>query len=261
MTPQAALIELLGRVGAGNGEAVFLNQEELSQWPVTAVAAMKSQKLFTKARPAVSVVCIGCERECVMPVHDLPTTRSPAPFIVCDKRSDINRVAVSTDRLTQWRCDAHAVCGFVAGSLGLRASDQHPANGDLMNIGMARGDKRSQMLALRVDGRLSLVIGNNAVPLAELVDFDDGAYSLDVAIVRQMVDAATPADPRYTPTIAKREARKLDTQTMYERWQKAYRALRKRRPNMSDVWYSEQIAKTDVALGRDAGTIKKNMKS
>jgi hypothetical protein len=56
MTPQAALIELLARVGARNGAAVFVSAEELSQWPVAAVAAMKSQKLLARARPAISVL-------------------------------------------------------------------------------------------------------------------------------------------------------------------------------------------------------------
>ena len=115
MTPQDALIELLTRVGALNGAAVLVSAEELSQWPAAAVAAMKSQKLLARARPAVSVVCPGCERECVMPVHTLPTEpRDPASFIVCDKRDDINRVPVSAKRLMQWRCDADAVCGFMS---------------------------------------------------------------------------------------------------------------------------------------------------
>ena len=46
---------------------------------------------------------------------------------------------------------------------------------------------------------------------------------------------------------------------MYASWQKAYRALCKKSPGKSDVWYSQQIAKTPVAKGRDATTIKKHM--
>src|SRR3981081_3455729 len=114
MTPQATLIELLARLGAVNGAAVLVSDEELSQWPAAAVAAMKSQKLLARARPASSVVCPGCERACVMPVHTLPrASGTAASFIVCDKRSDINRVPVSPDRLMQWRCDSDAVCGFI----------------------------------------------------------------------------------------------------------------------------------------------------
>jgi hypothetical protein len=39
-------------------------------------------------------------------------------------------------------------------------------------------------------------------------------------MIRQLVDSATTADNRYTPTNARREVRKLDTQAMYESWQK-----------------------------------------
>jgi hypothetical protein len=261
MTPQAALIELLARVGAENGAAVLVSNEELSQWPAAAVAAMKSQRLLRRAQPSSSAICPGCERACVMPVHSLSwSSRAAASFIVCDKRSDINRVAVFAERLKQWRCDADAVCGFIAASLGLRRSDQHPADAGLLNIGIASGDKRSQMLCLQPKGDLALVAANNAVPLAELIGYRDGEYSVDGDMIRQVVDSATTADPRYTPSNARREARKLDTQAMYEDWRKAYRDLKKQRRNMSGVWYSKQIAKQDIAAGRSAETIRKHMK-
>ena len=67
-------------------------------------------------------------------------------------------------------------------------------------------------------------------------------YSIDSAMIRQLVDSATTADIRYTPSNARREARKLDTKGLHESWQKEYRALKKHRPGMSDVWYSQQIA-------------------
>jgi hypothetical protein len=55
--------------------------------------------------------------------------------------------------------------------------------------------------------------------------------------------------------------RKLDTQARHERWRKAYSELKKeQRRQMSDVWYSQQIAKTQIADGRSADTIRKHMK-
>jgi hypothetical protein len=59
---------------------------------------------------------------------------------------------------------------------------------------------------------------------------------------------------------ARREARKLDTKAMYKKWQKAYQAEIKRRPSMSDVWYSQQISKMSIAQNRCADTIRKKMK-
>ena len=184
-----------------------------------------------------------------------------ASFVVCDKRDDTNRVPIAADQLLQWRCDVPSVCQFVATGLDLRQSAQQATSDTLVNIGMVRGDKRSQMLALRLQHELALTAGNSTIPLADLVNFEDDSFAVDAVMVRQMVDTAPPADPRHTPTTAKREVRKSDTQAMYVGWQKAYRKLLKTNPGKSDVWYAKQIEKTPAAQSRNYSTIKKHMHS
>lgn len=262
MTPQAVLVELLERLGAGAAKTILINEEELTRWPDEAVAALKTQKLLIKAKPTASAICPGCERECVMPVHIIPAKENlPArAFISCDKRNDISRVTVSLEKLNQWQCTIDFVRKFIANSLELRQSNQYTVNPDLINIGIAKGNKRSQMLCLEADGVLSLVSGNSRLPLTELIEYHAGAYSLDDATIRQLVDNATMADNRYTPSNAKREVRKLDTAAMHESWQKEYRVLKKQHPNKSDTWYSQKIAKMEIASGRSTETIRKNMK-
>jgi hypothetical protein len=196
-----------------------------------------------------------------MPVHTPPTAvGSKASFIVCDKRSDINRVTVSASCLIQWQCNAELVCGFIATRLELRRSERQTANADPWEIGIASGNKRRQMLCLQADGELTLVVGGNKVPLAELITFGDGQYSLDGDIIRQMVDTSTTADNRYTPSQVKREASKLKTQALHALWQKAYRELKRSQPGKTDTWYAQKIAKMDIAQKRDPKTIRKNMK-
>jgi hypothetical protein len=196
-----------------------------------------------------------------MPVYSLPAAKgSSSSFIVCDKRSDVNRVLVTSERLKQWQCNADLVSEFVADSLGLRRSARQTDISGRWEIGTARGDRRSQMLCLEANGTLALAAGNNKIPLVELIEFHDGKYSLDVAMIRVLVDAATTADKRYTPDSSRREARKLDTQAMYEAWRKEYRKLKKNHPNASDVWISRKIAKSDIARGRNPETIRKKMK-
>ncbi|MGA7578285.1 MAG: hypothetical protein ACLQUW_12830 [Desulfobaccales bacterium] len=261
MKPVDALVELWDRVGANHGAAVLVNDDELRQWPSEAVKTMQSQRIVAKARPAASAICPGCEHECVMPVHTVPASaRNAVSFIVCDKRSDINRVPLSAGRLIQWQCNVDLVCGFIAASLGLRRSDRQTANADLWEIGVASGNKRRQMLCLQADGGLTLVVGGNKVPLEELIGFCDGQYSLDGDVIRRMVDAATTADSRYTPSQAKREARKLKTQELHESWQKEYRKLKRIKPGRTDSWYAQQISKMDIGQNRDPETIRKNMK-
>ena len=247
-------------MGARHGAAVLISGEELRHWPDVAVSAMKSHTLLVRARPATTVVCPGCEEDCVMPVQTMPAEpRGSAPFIVCDKRSDINRVAIASERVDQWKCDVEAIARFVAGLLGLRRSGGRSDGSGMVRIGRAAGDTRRQMLCLRTHGDVALVAADATVPLADLVDFDRGDYGIDARAVRQLIDLTTTADPRYTPSTARREARKFDTQTLHVGWQKAHRDLRRRRPNQSKTWYALQIAKTNIGAGRSPATIRKHL--
>lgn len=261
MTPEGALFELLARVGARHGATVVITDHQLSEWPSAAVTAMKKQSLLAKSRPANSAVCPGCERECVMPVHIVTyNAHAPEAFIVCDKRNDINRVTIPTDKLTQWQTGDDAVARFIAASLALRFNGKRQDNDKQLEVGVSTGAKRTQMLCLRCNGELVLVAGSIRIPLAETILFSDGRYAIDADLVRQLVDMSTTGDARHTPSTARREVRKLETETMHEQWRKEYRALKKKRPSMSDVWYSQQIAKQEIAQGRGAETIRKQMK-
>ena len=255
------LLELLERVGASRDAAVLVDEEELSRWPAETVLGMKAHKLLVKASPAGTVVCPGCEQECTMPVYTVSDgAGKAAAFVVCDKRDDISRVAVPAERLRKWRCGMEAVGGFVARSLGLRPESQRKAGDGLWELGLVTGRRCGQMICLRANGTLELVIGKSAMPLAEVVRSGMDGYSVDGAAIRQLVDTATTGDSRYTPSDARREARKVETQALYERWRKEYRALKRSRPEMSDVWYAQQIAKKPIAKGRSAETIRKHMK-
>jgi len=72
------------------------------------------------------------------------------------------------------------------------------------------------------------------------------------------IPSPEPTLRRKDPAV-RREARKLDTQAKQAKWQKEYRRLKRSRPGMSDVWYSQRIAEMDMAEGRSAETIRKHM--
>ena len=157
MMPQDALCELLARLGASRGEAVLISEEELDTWPAQAVKAMKLQKMLVRARPAASAVCPGCEQECVMPVHTMTAgSQGSASFIVCDKRSDVNRVAVHNSRLEQWRSSGTAISELLASLLGLRCPDAGDTPTGRWEVGMLKGAKGSSHLVLSAEGSLTL---------------------------------------------------------------------------------------------------------
>lgn len=259
MTPEAILVELLVRLGATGGTGVLVGGDEVEEWSSIAVAALQSGGLIRKAAPATSTVCPGCEQECAMPVHVLPAPPGAA-FVFCDRRDDVDRVRVPMAVLERWLCDPEAVCAFVAACLGLSRAAPSVAPAGMYAVGMARGDRRSQMLCLEISGDVNLVAGDARRPLAQLVQYENAAYTLDAAAVRRLIDSSGTGDSRYTPSSIRREARKLKTQEMHDRWHRAYLKKKKQRPGMSDRWYAQQIAKSEIANNRSSETIRKHMK-
>ena len=196
-----------------------------------------------------------------MPVEASPDdVGAKMPFIVCDKRNDINRVPVPSERLVQWRYSIRAVCQFIADQLGLRQAIKQAADSNLWEIGIANGKKRNQMIGLRVANLLKLTAGDRVAPLVELVGYHESAYTLDTKKILRLVDSSTAADPRHTTTTDRREERKRETQTRHEKWREAYLKLKKDHPDKSDTWCAIQISKMTIGKGFEVETIRKNMK-
>lgn len=188
MTPQAALIELLGRVGATQGAAVLVNDDELSLWPGAAVAVMKSQRLLAKARPASSATCPGCERDCVMPVHTPLDTHPPASFIVCDKRGDVNRVPVPIGKLEQWQITGGLIADALARLLGLSRTATQAMDGRQWAIGVFKGKMHNSPVTLLAGDNLTLSLAGHSVPLVDVLAIEGNALALDKAALIRLVD-------------------------------------------------------------------------
>ena len=195
-----------------------------------------------------------------MPVDTIPSsTGKSASFVVCDKRSDINRVAILSGQLVQWQSSTTVVAKFIARSLSVRWQGT-TSRGNELEIGIVKAARKSQMLCLRSERELALVAGTGVLPLIEAVTFAEGRFTLDVELVEQLVNNSSTSDARYTPSNAKREARKLDTQARIDSWRRERRSLKKRHPDKSDAWCAIQISKMDIGEGRSSETIRKNMK-
>lgn len=223
MTPQAALIELLERVGAGHGAAVLVSDYELSQWPSAAVTEIKTRRLLSKTRPASSVVCPGCERECMMPVHTLSdTARCPAAFIVCDKRSDINRVPVPINRLEQWQASGDSIADLLAGLLGLHRSGASGTNATRWEIGMLKGAKHSSHLVLLADDNLTLTLAGHLVALTDVLALEGNAFKVDRRTLNRLVDQPVAGAGDTESAAQRRERLKKRVQVLKTKGTKAF---------------------------------------
>lgn len=259
MTQGDVVRELLQCLGTDGDSTI--PWEQVRRWPKGAIDTFQDAGWLKAADLAETVECPGCEENCPMPVEIFPTDDGQAirAFVACEDRN-FGRVKIPPARLQQWRLTQGQLARWIADTLTLRFSGKRLDGGSLLELGLVSGEKRAQMLCLHTAGELALVAGSNRIPLVNAIQLIDGALSLDTDLIRQLVDSAATGDARYTPNTARREVRKLETAAMHEQWRKEYRALKKSRPNMSDAWYSQQIAKMECAHGRSAGTIKKNMK-
>jgi hypothetical protein len=260
MRPEAAFIDLLERIVAVHPAPARISAAELMRFPQTAVAALKKQNLLTPTKAASSIVCRACEKHCNRPVHAATTASGEVrSFIVCEQLSDVNRVPVKPPFLEQWQITFRHLANFVAADLSIRPNFKTSAS-HILGLGLGKGKKRTQLLRLRCAEELLLEIGDKSIPLAELVAFDEDRFTLEQQFIQQAIDDSGTGDPRHTPSIIKRENRKLSTQARNERWRKEYRVLSKTHPGQSDKWISNQIANRPMGEGKSSETIRKNMK-
>ncbi len=189
MTPLTALIEILNRIGANNGSSIFINCQELSEWPIDVVKAIKAYGLLTQAPPATRTVCIGCEQSCSMPVNVLTNqTDTPTAFVVCDKRDDINRISIPLNHIEQWQASGYSLANMLSKLLELPISGTNAVNSARWEIGVIRGTKHSSHIILTADNKLILSTAGHQLALNELLSFVNKTIKIDKPKILRAVD-------------------------------------------------------------------------
>ena len=189
MTSERIWLELLDRISAQGGAKIFITEQELFTWPNDVVSALKVCGLITKASPAVSAVCSGCERECIMPVDVIiDHAQAPHAFITCDKRHDINRVSVAICCLEQWQTSGGEIANLVASLLALESYGVSQSHVSKWEIGLLRGLKHTSYLTLLIEEKLKLSLAGHIIALTDVLSFVDSAFKIDRRRLSDLVD-------------------------------------------------------------------------
>lgn len=212
LTPDAALLELLARLGAAPGRAVALSTDELQQWPPEAVAALKAHAVLRPGKPGDTAVCPGCERACVMPVQVRTRPDRPAAaFIVCDRRDDIGRVPLAPAHLERWRSDAQTLGDALAALLGTGACHPVPATPYTFRLGSVAGTAGKAAVQLRFDlqGGTLLELAGHALDLAAVLAIQGSRLVLDTRHLARCADAPAAGAALAAESAGQRTARLL----------------------------------------------------
>ena len=268
MTLNDVLLSLLEAMDA-TGETHLVDWDTVQHWPKDALDTLLKAGILTNAKPALSVECLECDNRCFMDVHQLSGSDNKAvrSFIVCDDpemQGQMGRIEIPLKRLQQWKVTRFQLARVIAGLLGIecKAEDRHgQAN---IRVGMVKGKNGRRWLSLNKSPLTLEVNDDHHQPLEEVLFFEDGALAIDRMRIDQLIDKA-PASTgkKHKPSTDKREAGKRKTEAMYEDWHEEYVKLRRKHPDTvhhSDNWIAKQIAKMDIAQGRDSETVRKNMK-
>lgn len=262
MTFNDVLVELIESLRAET-KSVLISWDTVQHWPEGALETFLQLGLLIPAPAAQSIECHACENHCFMDVLIVQTdSASTRAFIVCDDtdmQSQIGRVSLPLDRLHQWQGSVNLLSGVIAGVLGLKDKIHFAANQSVIKLGMLQS-KRGRRWVTFNSSDLSLEVNHHSRPIEELLYFDEQRQVIDQNAIDELLDR----DPlniskKYTPSITKRELRKLETFAMHQNWQDEFLRLKGVYPNKPNTWHAARIAKMDIAKGKDAETIRKIM--
>jgi hypothetical protein len=263
MTDNDVLKELLAHLRAEN-KPIVIGWDAVQHWPDGALDRFLMLGLLVPAATAQSIECHACDNRCFMDVMTV-THNDPAlnrAFVVCDDadmQGQMGRVKIPLIRLQQWQSSVKQFALAIAGLLGLKDKIAFTTNQAVIKLGMMTSSKGRRWVTLNCL-ELLLEINQNTLPIDELLYFDEQQLVIDQNAVAALLNSEPLSKgKKYTPSTSKREARKLETQSMYQDWKDEYLKLNGLPPNKPDTWYAAKIFKMEIAKGRDAETILKNM--
>lgn len=265
MTANDVLLDLLAHLRSTNCP-ILIDWDTTQQWPNDALDKFLYIGFLTPASVAQSIECHGCENHCFMDVitqtnNDPKHTRA---FIVCDDpdmQSQIGRVQIPLVRLQQWQASVKQLSKVIADLLGFKDKIVFIPDQSVIRLGMLKSRSGRRWVTLNTSD-LSLEINQHALPIDDLLYFDDKLLSIDQECIDDLLNRESlNQSKKYTPSTAKREAKKLETQAMYQDWNDEYLRLKERHRNKSKTWCSIQISKMAIGKDRNAETIRRNLKN
>lgn len=248
---------------ASSGKPILINYQTANEWHSGAIALFLKHTLISSASSAQSIQCSGCENHCFMDVITRKYESITRAFILCEDtemQSHIGRIEAPIEHLKQWQSSTKHLASVIARLLNLDSHSEQNTQGKI-RLDMMKSSKGRRWVSLQFEP-LALEINQHLIPLNELLYFEGEQLLIDRHRVDDLLERAHLSnDKNYEPSTNKQEARKLKTKAMYQDWKDEYIKRKRAKPNASDSSISKQIAKMDIAQGKDSETIRKNMKN
>ena len=202
-----------------------------------------------------------------MPVHALPGTPhdAPLPFIVCDKRSDTNRVPVPLRRLERWRASGDSIAAFLADELGLPDHPNEAVSPGRWEFGWFEGARNGGDLALIADEGMTVALGGHSIALADVLVLDGETLRLDTGALVTLLERDTRQP---IAEVGSAEQRRRSAKAAADARHDRPGGSREKQERMREIWASgkyttkERCAEEEcAALGISFSTARKALRN
>ena len=262
MTPghRKTLTSILNRVAepGAQRDAIFLF-EEVCGWPDGTIAPLIGAGLLEDAEPSDTITCRGCEERCLQPVAFLDASdgRQQVAISECHLFATMGPFEHPADTLRRWKCHREMIARFVGRQLGLRLKDRDERWRRVRYATLQVGDIH-RAVSLDFSGTLQLLVGGSAIPLIEVMDWEETGISLDKdavnAIAAQSNDLHS-GNKRTQPSTSVQDDNKLWTQIRNRRLQQRLEKLAGEHPKRSKEVLVKRIEKSGEFPGMNWQTI------
>lgn len=195
-----------------------------------------------------------------MPIYTQIDGKDSESFIVCDKRSDINRVVVDRIQMQQWKLTGMQVARLFAQLMGFSEHLKLNSDTNRIRLGMLKSKKGRRCLSLNVKS-IELELNTYSFPVEDVLYLEESGFAIDMNIIHKAA-SKTPQSvaSKYQSSSKKRVIAKAKTAEKHQDWKDEYKSLKSTYEDKSDAWIARKISKMDIAKRRSVETIRKNMK-
>jgi hypothetical protein len=266
-----ALLQNLSQSLKQGDDKIIYSFADVQQWQAGVLPLLLDYKLIKPVSVAQSIECTGCENQCFMDIISHEINEQRRSYIVCDDsemQSQIGRILVLQEQLKQWQISVKNLALLLVNLLGLNdpSFDASTLKSDIIRLGMLKSTGGRQWASL-CKQPLALDLNQELIPLTELLYCESNKIVLDHDRIKAVLAVKQPIKAKdYQSNTSKLEQRKAKTQAMYQSWQDEYEKLKRKKPTKPDQpkktksWYAYKISKMEIAQGKSAATINRNIK-
>jgi len=245
-------------LASGTGQVV-LTANDTKTWPNTAVEKFLSAKLIKSGVPCSSIICDGCEEQCLRPIELMGRNDSASMYAIstCNKYEDLGPFFYQENSLATWMTSRELIADFFSRELSLECKSTDVQCRRIRFQTITTGSIR-RGVSLEFSARPLVNIGDAVFELESFVTWDGQGIHIDIQHFMECVHSSgerRSGDKPYQPSGTIQEHKKMTRELRNCRLQSRLEGLARENRNLSKEQLVSKIVKEEAFSDMSAGTV------